>query len=110
MSQYRVLQVDLDGKNRLSDIRAVRGEGQKAKTIVYPNPSFDGRVNIVFEDKEGTRDIMLTDISGRVIKQWNKISGNTIQVDNLQPGIYSMQIVVSETGEQSVEKIVVSRR
>jgi hypothetical protein len=110
ISQYRVLQVDLDGKNRLSDIRAVRGEGQKGKTIVYPNPSFDGRVNIVFEDKEGNRDVMLADMNGRVIKQWKNISGNTIQVDNLVPGIYSMRIVVLETGEQSVEKIVVSRR
>ncbi|HKB44667.1 MAG TPA: T9SS type A sorting domain-containing protein [Chitinophagaceae bacterium] len=110
ISQYRVLQVDLDGKNRLSEIRAVRGLGQKGKTIVYPNPSFDGRVNVVFEDKEGSRDVMLADMNGRVIKQWKNISGNTIQVDNLQPGIYSMRIVVLETGEQSVEKIVVSRR
>jgi hypothetical protein len=110
ISQYRVLQVDLDGKNRLSDIRAVRGEGQKGKTIVYPNPSFDGKVNVVFEDKEGSRDVMLADMNGRVIKEWKNISGNTIQVDNLVPGIYSMRIVVLETGEQSVEKIVVSRR
>jgi hypothetical protein len=110
ITQYRVQQVDLDGKSRFSEIRAVRGEGQKGKTIVYPNPSFDGRVNILFEDKEGSRNVMLMDINGRIIRQWKNISGNTIQVDNLVPGIYSMRIVVLETGEQSVEKIVISRR
>jgi hypothetical protein len=109
MSQYRVQQVDLDGKSKLSEIRAVRGEGQKGKTIVYPNPSLDGRVNIVFEDKENTRDIMLMDISGRIIRQWKNIISNIIQVENLEPGLYSMRILVLDTREQSVEKIVVSR-
>src|SRR4029079_10084611 len=39
ISQYRIRQVDIDGKARYTDIRSVRGYGQKGKTIVYPNPS-----------------------------------------------------------------------
>ena len=46
ISQYRLRQVDIDGKQAYSMIRSVRGEGQKSNTIIYPNPSGDGKVNI----------------------------------------------------------------
>jgi hypothetical protein len=109
ITQYRVQQVDLDGKARFSEIRTVRGEGQPGKTLVYPNPSGDGRVNIVLEDGPGSRDIILTDISGRMIHQWKiNSNGNTVRADNLKPGIYGLRIIVSDTREQSFEKIVVT--
>ncbi|HMK26113.1 MAG TPA: T9SS type A sorting domain-containing protein [Chitinophagaceae bacterium] len=108
ITQYRVQQVDLDGKARFSEIRTVRGEGQPGKTIVYPNPSQDGSVKIVFEDRNGARNVMLADISGHIIRQWTITTGNTIQVDNLRPGIYSLRTIVVETREQTVEKIVVT--
>ncbi|HEX7903386.1 MAG TPA: T9SS type A sorting domain-containing protein [Chitinophagaceae bacterium] len=111
ISQYRIKQTDLDGRVKISEIRSVRGDGQKGKTIVYPNPSADGRVNIVFEDnKEVKRDVNVIDMSGRIIRQWKSINGNTLQVDNLDPGLYSVLITVPTTGEQTVEKVVVIKR
>jgi hypothetical protein len=110
ITQYRLRQVDLDARSKYSDIRAVRGEGQAGNTIVYPNPSFDGRVSIVFEDATVSRDASLSDMAGRILKQWKGITNNNIQIDNLTPGMYSLRIVVPETGEQSVEKIIVSKR
>jgi hypothetical protein len=110
ISQYRIKQVDFDAKFKFSDIRAVRGESQAGNTIVYPNPSFDGRVNIVFEDATVARDASLSDMAGRILKQWKGVTNNNIQIDNLTPGMYSLRIVVPETGEQSVQKIIVSRR
>ena len=110
ITQYRIRQVDIDGRAKYSEIRAVRGYEQKAKTIVYPNPSRDGRVNVVFDDAEGTRDVSLMDISGRMIKQWKGVAGNTLEIENLGQGIYSLRVVIRETGEQSIEKIVVSNR
>jgi hypothetical protein len=110
MTQYRVRQVDFDGKAKASDIRAVRGLGQSARTIVYPNPTSDGKVNVVFEDGNTIRDISLIDMSGRVAKQWKGVTNNNIQIDNLTPGMYSLRIIDRETGEQSVEKIIVNKR
>jgi hypothetical protein len=110
ISQYRIRQVDFDNKSKYSDIRAVRGEGQAGNTIVFPNPSFDGRVSVVFEDASFTRDASLSDMAGRILKQWKGITNNNIQIDNLKPGMYSLKIVVPETGEQSVQKIIVSKR
>src|SRR6185436_4285155 len=69
VTQYRLKQVDFDGTVAYSFIRSVRGEAQKGKTIIYPNPSSDGKVNIIFEDVNAIRDVSVTDMSGRMIKQ-----------------------------------------
>ena len=110
ISQYRLKQIDFDNKSAHSDIRAVRGDGQVGKTIVYPNPSNNGRVSVVFEDVTSTRDVSLTDMSGRMIKQIKGVTNNNIQFDNLMPGIYSLSVVNRESGVRVVEKIIVNNR
>ena len=77
ISQYRIKQIDIDAKSKYSEVRAVRGEGQAGKTTVYPNPSSNGRVNVVFEDATVTRDISVLDMSGRIVKQFRGVT-NTI--------------------------------
>jgi hypothetical protein len=66
-------------------------------------------VSVVFEETNGTHDISLMDMTGRVIKQWKAVYNN-IQIDNLTSGIYHLRIVSRETGIQTVEKVVVSRK
>ena len=108
ITQYRLQQVDFDGKMKYSEIRTVRGEGLNLGTLVYPNPSRDGKVNIVFEDKDGVRDAMLSDMNGRVLNRWTITNGNTIQINNLQPGVYYIRITNAQTRETAIEKIVVT--
>ncbi|TMI93237.1 MAG: T9SS type A sorting domain-containing protein [Bacteroidetes bacterium] len=110
ITQYRIKQVDIDGRAKFSEIRAVRGYEQSGKIIVYPNPSTNGRVNVVFDDAEGTRDVMLMDLSGRMVKQWKGVTGNLLQIDNLGQGMYSLKVINRDSGVQTVEKIVVSNR
>jgi hypothetical protein len=110
ITQYRIRQTDLDNRYKYSIVRAVKGEGQIGRTIVFPNPSSEGKVNVVFEDVTVVRDISLFDLSGRVIRQWKGITNNNLQVENLGAGVYSLRIVIRETGEQSIEKIVVNKR
>lgn len=110
ISQYRIKQIDIDKRSKYSEIRAVRGDGQKGKTIVYPNPTNDGKVNIIFEDVNATRDVSVSDMSGRVVKQLKGITANNIMVDNLTAGIYTVRIVNNETSEQEVQKFVVNKR
>jgi hypothetical protein len=109
ITQYRIQQEDIDGKTRLSEIRAVRGFAQNEKNIVYPNPSTDGRVNIVFENKEEIRDIVLTDMNGQVVKQWKGFTNNLLKIENLVTGMYTIRIITRQTGNQTVEKIMVSQ-
>ena len=110
MTQYRIRQVDQDSRYKYSIIRAVRGDGQAGSTVVYPNPTSNGRVTVVFDDASVTRDISLFDMTGRAIKQWKNVNNNNIQIENLVAGVYSLRIVVPATGELSVEKIVVNKR
>ena len=110
ISQYRIRQVDFDGAYKISEIRSVRGEGQKGGTIVYPNPSSDGKINVVFEGEFAKRNITVQDMSGRIIKDWRNYTNNNIQIENLTPGFYTIRIVNTETGEQNVEKAVVNQR
>ena len=110
VTQYRLKQIDIDYNSKYSEIKAVRGDGQAGKIIVYPNPSFDGTAKVVFEDINGTRDVSLSDASGRLIKQWSGLTNNNLAIDNLTPGFYSLRVVIRETGEQSIEKIVVNKR
>jgi hypothetical protein len=110
ISQYRIQQVDLDGKSKFSEVRAVRGEGSIGKTIVFPNPSNNGNVSIVFEDANVKRDVSVIDMTGKVIKQWRNVTNNNLLVENLPSGLFSVRILAVETGEQVVEKIVVNKR
>lgn len=110
ITQYRLRQLDINGKQTYSQIRAVRGQGQSGKTIIYPNPSNDGKVNIVFEDKDMRRDVSVIDINGRMIRQWRNVMNNTLQIENLVSGFYTIRIYNTDTGEQIVEKVVVKNR
>jgi len=110
ISQYRIKQIDIDKRSKYSEIRAVRGDNQKGKTIVYPNPGSDGKVNIIFNEAAGLRDISLMDINGRVIKQMKGVTNNNILFENLTAGIYTIRIVNNETSEQEVQKFVVNKR
>jgi hypothetical protein len=110
MTQYRLRQIDIDQKSKYSEIRAVRGDGQSGKTIIYPNPGIaGGRINVVFDEVTGTRDASLIDINGRLVKQWKNITNNNLQIENLTPGLYNLKVIVRETGEQTIEKIVVNK-
>jgi len=102
--------VYIDGKQAYSIIRSVRGEGQKYNTIIYPNPSGDGKVNIVFEGINSIRDVSLMDVSGKTLKQWKGVTNNNIHIENLNAGFYTVRIVDVETGEQVVEKFIVNKR
>ena len=110
ITQYRLRQVDLDSRSRYSEIRSVKGEGQVGQVFVYPNPTGDGRVNIVFEDGNNAHDVSLSDMSGRIIKQYRNLTTNTLVLTNLVSGMYTLRIIVPETGEQTIEKIVVTKR
>jgi Secretion system C-terminal sorting domain len=108
LTQYRIQQIDFDGKTNISNIRVVRGEGQQDKMIIYPNPSSTGRVMIVFSENKLVRDIVLVDMQGKLIKQWRGVMDNNIEVDNLKSGVYLLNVTDRRSGEKTSTKIVVS--
>jgi hypothetical protein len=107
ISQYRVQQVDLDGMARYSTIAAVRGLGTSAKLLVYPNPSANGNVNVVFDDNNSVRDVQVSDAAGRTIKQFKSITNNLLLIENLKSGFYTIKVTNRNTAATTVEKVVV---
>ncbi len=107
VSQYRVQQVDLDGKASYSIIRAIRGESVAAKMLVYPNPSATGNINVVFDSNSGVRDVMVSDAAGRLVKTFRSITNNNLQIENLKRGFYTLKVTNRTTASSSVEKVVV---
>ena len=105
VSQYRLLQVDIDGKAKFSEIRSVKGESQAARVLVYPNPSSTGNVTVVF-DGQSIRDIQVNDISGRLIKRYSGVVNN-LEINGLRTGVYTLQISDRANGASVVEKVVV---
>ncbi|HEY5773514.1 MAG TPA: T9SS type A sorting domain-containing protein, partial [Chitinophagaceae bacterium] len=109
VSQYRIIQTDMENKIRVSETRSVAGESSKHNLIIYPNPSTDGVVNLVFENSRSLRDAVLCNMFGQQLKKWSSISSNTIVLENLIPGVYHFSVINSETGEMQNAKFVVNK-
>ncbi|MBL7747675.1 MAG: T9SS type A sorting domain-containing protein [Chitinophagaceae bacterium] len=108
-TQYRLRQVDIDGNKKFSEIRTVYGEGQAGAMIVYPNPSNNGKVNIVFNGYEARRDISIVDMDGRCIRMLRGIVDNSIILNDLPQGIFVIRALNIETREQTTQKVVINR-
>lgn len=109
MSQYRLKQIDFDGKANYSDIKLVRGTDQDAKTTLFPNPSINGTVNLVF-DGSAIRDIAVIDMAGQIVKQYRGLNSNSLQVTGLNTGMFSVRILNRENGTQQTEKFIVAAK
>jgi hypothetical protein len=110
VTQYRLRQLDRDGKGKYTDIRSVRGLSQLNKTILYPNPSNDGNINLVFDNASGSKNILVSDMTGRIIKQFKGITSSSMQIENLMTGLYNIRITNTQTGQSNTERIAVVRQ
>lgn len=108
ITQYQLKQKDIDGKMSFSKIIMLRAEGQTKGTIVYPNPSSDGTVNILFGES-GSKNVWLYDISGKVIRTWKNVGDDNLQLNALSTGTYSIRIETPASGKRLIKKIVILR-
>lgn len=109
ITQYRLQQVDIDGKSKFSEIRSVKGGLQGSRTIVYPNPSSNGAFNIAFDNVSTFKNVYLSDVSGRMLKQWKNVANN-LQVADLKPGVYTLRIVDVQSGVQTTKKVIINKQ
>ena len=108
LGQYRLQQVDLDGKVTYSDVRTVQDETAKVHMQVYPNPSQNGSATITF-DAAADREVAVLDAGGRTVRQQHT-TAITVVVDNLSDGFYSIRVTNRTTGEVRVEKLMVRKK
>ena len=105
MHYYRLNQIDFDGKSALSPVKSIKPGSIASGMNVYPNPS-RGSVT-VNTGSNAKMNMMLIDNTGRMVQQYNNVSGSNTQINNLKKGFYTLKIVDPLTGEQSAQRIVV---
>lgn len=106
-NMYRLVQEDLDGKKTYSEVRVVKLSAQSVSNV-YPNPS-NGAINISRTNDGKKMNLQVLDQSGRVISQVNNITDVNYRMNISQSGIYSIKMMYPESGEQSIQRIVVQK-
>ncbi len=104
---YRLAQVDLDGKTTYSDVKLVRIGGETV-TMVYPNPN-NGAVNISRSANTNKMNIQILDMSGRMIQQYSNVTDANFRLNINKAGMYNIKMTYPQTGEQTIQRIVVQK-
>jgi len=102
---YRLAQEDLDGRTTFSEIRVVKLNGETVY-MVFPNPS-NGAVNISRTGIGNKMNIQVIDMAGRMVLQFTNITDSNYKLNIRKSGIYNIKMTYPETGEESVQKIVI---
>lgn len=105
---YRLKMVDIDGQFTYSPVRIIERNGEKI--TLSPNPSSDGSFTIQFNERlSGSKNIMVTDIFGKMVMKKNKVSNqcNTLMKINGGSGVYFVRISDCITRENQVFKLII---
>jgi hypothetical protein len=107
ISYYRLLQVDLDGNGKYSEIRTVKGQEQSSKLMLFPNPGTNGKINVMFSNETSTKEVIVYDANGRIVKSYKNVVGDNLMIDQLKPGVYNVQVKNNNTQIVSSEKFII---
>jgi hypothetical protein len=88
-----------------SDVVAVN-TGAMNRVMVYPNPS-EGYFQLTIPYDPMGADLVITDVSGRRIRSWNAVQQRRVDVSDLIPGLYLLQIRLIGNGEMITERIII---
>lgn len=105
-SWYRLVQIDKDGARKVTPVRGIRGLEEISKLTVYPNPGTTGNMNVLF-GSSASRDILIIDLSGKILKQWNNYHEDNMAISGLHTGVYMLIVNNRATSERLTQKIVV---
>ncbi|HSU28691.1 MAG TPA: T9SS type A sorting domain-containing protein [Chitinophagaceae bacterium] len=111
---YRLKMVDDNGQYKYSQVVLIRKDNKTIKGLsVQPNPVTNGIAMVkMTASAHGTAELRVIDLNGRVLvrQSQNVYEGQnsiSVNVDRLQPGIYSMQMMVA--GDMITTKFSIGR-
>jgi len=107
ISLYRLKLIDNDGSYKLSENRSIKGTAAVSDFTVYPNPS-NGSTKISITDITEATTVEIVDNAGRIVRTEELKTGNTIQVNNLQTGLYLVRVINKVTGDFITKKLTVN--
>jgi len=107
VSYYRILQVDLSGLGKYSEVRVINGQELASKLVLFPNPGTNGKMNLLFEDERSPRNVTVYDATGRAVKTFRNVVGANFSIDQLKPGVYNIQVVNTVSQAVSSGKFII---
>lgn len=99
LSFYRLVQIDIDGKKTYFDIKKILNKkGNTATVVVSPNPIARDVSAFISISKPQKVSVLLTDMSGKPIRQVNGIYGQgsseiRINASDLSNGVYLLKVL-----------------
>jgi len=101
MNYYRLKQTDLDGGERISEIKAVSMNIKDANSIkMFPNPVVN---TLQIEGIEPGAQLRVVDAKGTVVNQFTaQASYNSLSVEKFHPGVYFVQVITANTTVKSL--------
>ena len=108
VSQYRLQQIDIDGKASYSAIRTVKGMIRKIS--VFPNPSRNGTITIVTGMEGSTGDVIIRDVLGKTLRTFTGIQTGLLTMKGLAAGFYTVQVTDHLGGESLFAKFIVAKQ
>jgi Secretion system C-terminal sorting domain len=103
---YRLSQIDIDGKQFLSDIRVINNSTARQPVLIYPNPS-KGDLRIVIPSTITGFDVNLYSATGSVIQSHKNVKDRQMDITGLQPGVYMVKILSQNDNAVYTKKIIV---
>lgn len=100
--QYRLKQVDIDGRSAYSQVISIRSNVVEVKFSVFPNPA-SASIKISLNDA-ATAHLSIVDVRGALVQQQKVNNNSTIYISRLTPGIY--YVTVENNGKKFTEKLV----
>ena len=98
VTYYRLKNVDLNGKFTYSEIKTVKGFGALNDVTVFPNPArSNSKISVV--GVTANSSIQLLDFSGKILKNMNSTSTNSLDLSGVKNGTYLIRIVDKATNE-----------
>lgn len=107
VSQYRLKMVDLDASFKVSEIKPVKGTATVSDFSVFPNPSV-GFAKISIADLSEATHVEVIDNAGRIVKSIELKNTSSVEINNLQSGVYLVRITNKATGEALTKKLTVT--
>ncbi|WP_254412658.1 T9SS type A sorting domain-containing protein [Dyadobacter diqingensis] len=103
---YRLKMIDKDDTYAYSRIQNVKFSGlSEADLSIYPNPATD---KVIVRDFAAVKEVVLTDLSGRVMLKTNSLSNGEISLKNFSEGLYIVKITRLD-GSISSQKVVINK-
>jgi hypothetical protein len=91
VNYYRLKQVDFDGKFEYSMIVSVE-ISEEASIVIAPNPVRQNSELTIFANDLDNYDFVLMDMTGKIVKSYQGLNDNIIQITDLNPALYIYQI------------------